>query len=100
MKKSNFQEFIELLMQTLLSLLKVLLMSSFKRDRFVQEDKQGNCIILGNGPSLKTTIEESMALLQNHDIFAVNFFGRVNTTSKLSLNITLLYLLIIGQKVK
>jgi hypothetical protein len=76
MKKAAIQEFIELLIQTLLSLLKILLMSSFRRDRFQSKYKPEKCIVLGNGPSLKSTIDEHLSILQSTDTFGVNFFWK------------------------
>ena len=63
------------LWQSGLSVAKVLLRSKW----FVSLPKvSGNgaeIVVLGNGPSLATTMQEDADFLQNHELFAVNFFA-------------------------
>lgn len=76
MKKSAFQTFIVEFSQTLMSLLKILLMSSWKVKRFKSISASSKCIVLGNGPSLKLTLDQNLESIQNTDSFAVNFFWK------------------------
>lgn len=76
MKKLAIQEFIEQWVQTFLSLVKIMLMSSLRRKKFTSTSHNQKCIILGNGPSLSNTIQEHLNELQSSDTFGVNFFWK------------------------
>lgn len=76
MKKSAFQIFVENLIKTLLSILKIVLMSSWGTKIFKSIDNTDKCYILGNGPSLKLTLKENLDLIKNTDNFAVNAFWK------------------------
>jgi len=78
MKKSSIQTFIEKFIQTLLSLLKIILMSSYGIERFKAKNSQEKCVILGNGPSLSETLEQNLGLIQKTDSFGVNFFWKTD----------------------
>jgi hypothetical protein len=76
MKKTTFQEFIENLVITLLSIIKIILMSNFSIKSFKTKNNVNNCIILGNGPSLKNSLQNDIETIKNTDSFAVNFFWK------------------------
>ena len=69
------------LSETIVSLISVILFSNlitvlkFKKHKnnLVKEDV---CIILGNGPSLKSVIDSNLLKKRNKDVFAVNLFFR------------------------
>lgn len=70
--------FLERLVQSLLTLLKVLVLSrraTFRREIVREGD---SCIILANGPSLNRSIAEHPDFLAGRDLLAVNLFA--NTT--------------------
>ncbi|MCK4662948.1 MAG: hypothetical protein KAT68_08790 [Bacteroidales bacterium] len=73
MGKSSFQIFIENLVLSSLTILKVLLLSKFFI-KFPQRTKCNNCIILGNGPSLNKVISNEIKLLSKNNLFCVNYF--------------------------
>jgi hypothetical protein len=52
--KSKLQYFVEDLINSLLTLLKVILMSKYFVPKIKVKDKRDECVILGNSPSLKT----------------------------------------------
>ncbi len=76
MKKSKIQVFITDLVLTLLSILKILLLSSRGVKRLKREEKVSDCIVLGNGPSLKETLNQHLELIQQRDCVCVNFFWK------------------------
>ena len=51
-------------------------MSSWKMKKFKSLSDTRRCIVLGNGPSLKSTLEQNLKLIQDTDSFAVNFFWK------------------------
>jgi hypothetical protein len=77
MNKSRIQVFIENLVLSSLTILKILLLSNFfiKRIRPIK-NKTKECVILGNGPSLKNFIKNGKEFLANKDLFVVNFFWK------------------------
>jgi hypothetical protein len=58
---------------TCISILKVLLRSKFFLK--LPEADQKSCVILGNGPSLKTSINNHETFLKSHSLFCVNSFA-------------------------
>lgn len=68
--------FSQKLTETTISLLSVCLLASFSTARkFKKLDvnkKNGTCYILGNGPSLKTELENNMEIFRNNDVIVVN----------------------------
>jgi hypothetical protein len=73
--KSQFQIFVENLVLSILTLIKVLLLSScFTTPKAKKTNK--SCVILGNSPSLKETIEKNKNFIEDKDLFAVNFFWK------------------------
>ena len=59
------------LIDTLLSIIRVLFSSYLKKTEQIQK-KHENCILLGNGPSLLTTIQKFENTISNYDVIAVN----------------------------
>lgn len=76
MGKYKIQIFIENLVLSFLTMIKILLTSHFflKKPKNVIENK--DCLILGNSPSLEETIKNNPKFLENKDLFAVNFFWK------------------------
>lgn len=72
--RSAPQAFAENLLASLLSLLKVPLMSKFGLPHPGELRKSDECIILGNGPSLNQSLIELKNQFGDRDLFAVNFF--------------------------
>ncbi len=75
--KRIFEKTEELLLDiynTVISIVKLLLLSKFgiKYPKATSE----NCIILGNGPSLKTSFEENFDFFKKHQLFCVNHFAQ------------------------
>ena len=70
--KSKFQIFIEELMLTILSLVKLMLLTKFNKSSRVNDTRE--CIILANGPSLIDSINENDEFLQSKDLICVNHF--------------------------
>lgn len=69
---------VSLLLQTLISVLSVLIFSSFKNKKYYKKHKSKNstCRVLGNGPSLRFEFERNIEDFKSSeiDIFCVNFF--------------------------
>lgn len=72
MKLDGIGEFVNKLGQSLASLIKVGLMSKGASESS-NIGKGKSLIILGNGPSLRKTLDEDMEWLMAHDLMAVNF---------------------------
>ena len=73
--KSPLQEFIENLFASLLSVIKVLLISKFNL-KIKKINGEFDCVILGNGPSLNDTLKEDLnfVLDDKKKVIAVNSF--------------------------
>lgn len=69
----KLQEFATKMVQTCVSLLKVLVM--FQRPSALPSKKTKYCSVLGNGPSLKVTLEEDLEFLKTTELFCVNNFA-------------------------
>ncbi len=77
MFKFQFQKFLESLYFSLFSIIKVVLFS--KRVRFPKtKPSSSECIILGNGPSLKQTIASHKEFFINKTLVGVNHFAESN----------------------
>lgn len=72
MKFDGLSGFIQKLGSSLTSLLKVALMSK-GGSASSNEGKDRELVIMGNGPSLRTTIDNDFEWLVSHDLMAVNF---------------------------
>lgn len=68
-------------LNTGISLLKVLLRSKFSSNLPSAESE--TCIILGNGPSLKTSFEKHSDFIAKHSLMCVNNFATTNEFEKL-----------------
>lgn len=68
--------FLQKFMETIVSLLSVCFISSFsvarKFEKLKVNRKSDTCYILGNGPSLKTNLEEDIELFRDNDVTVVN----------------------------
>ncbi len=74
--KSRFQIFIEEAFQSLLSFIKIIILSKWFLPKPKIKKIHHEVVILGNGPSLSDTIANNPDFLQNKDLFAVNFFWK------------------------
>lgn len=71
----RIDNYLHLSAETAYSLLRILIGMSFYRLKVLPSDRK-NCIILGNGPSLKKTLQfMSSRPLKETDIYCVNFFA-------------------------
>ncbi|MBV6644238.1 MAG: DUF115 domain-containing protein [Cyclobacteriaceae bacterium] len=70
----SVEEFISKIYQSFISLVKVLLLSKFNA-KIPQSDRK-TCFILGNGPSLKSSIEYFQELFGKNDVLCVNHFAQ------------------------
>ncbi len=86
MDKSKFQIFIENLLLSSLSLLKILLLSKFRIKYEKSRDDDSECIILGNGPSLNKTIAENPFFFKNKTLICVNHFAESDLYKELKPN--------------
>lgn len=82
MLKSKFQIFVENLIKSSLSALKVILLSRPAKNTAYQPTNS-NAIILGNGPSLNNTLTNNQSFLKGKDLFVVNFFWKSEWFTKL-----------------
>ena len=89
MNKSKFQIFTENLYFTLFSMLKIIILSrrnKFPKNKFDTKE----CVILGNGPSLKKTIETHASFLNKKELICVNHFAEAELYGKLKPSIYVL----------
>lgn len=82
MNKSGFQIFIEHTILSALSILKVSLLSSF-RVKIPKKTTHNECVILGNGPSLKNFLQYDHAFVQDKSVVCVNFFSRTDEYTRI-----------------
>lgn len=75
MFKSKPQIFVENLVQSLLSLLKIIVFSKRTGNYKKDIEATGECIIAGNGPSLNDSIKSRPDFFASKHIFAVNHFA-------------------------
>lgn len=68
----HIQSFVQLMIQTVVSCIKIMLL--YKRCSPLPTSKYSTCIVLGNGPSLRNTLEESLPFLSQHELLCVNGF--------------------------
>ncbi len=77
MNKSRFQIFIEDLVVTSLSVLKIILLTKVFTKRILPSGNESkDCVILGNGPSLNNSLEKNADFIKDKDLFVVNFFWK------------------------
>ena len=72
--KSKLQYFIEDLIATTLSWVKVVLLSKWFVPRIKSKKNNSTCVVLGNGPSLNSSLKEHPDFFKDKDLMAVNFF--------------------------
>lgn len=80
--KPKFIIFFDALVASLYSTLKVVLLSKFSLPRPSKIPNQQDCVLLGNGPSLKEFLANHLDFLQGKAVFAVNNFVRTDAFSK------------------
>lgn len=86
--KSKYQIFAENLLFTFLSIIKIILISKKRIKLPIKEHR--SCIILGNGPSLNSTVNQYSDFFKAKDIIGVNYFVRSELYTKLKPNIYIL----------
>lgn len=82
MKSDRLTGFLSNMSASIASLLKVTLLSK-SASRSSDEGKGKQLIILGNGPSLRATIDNDLDTLLSHDLMAVNFAALTDDFLKL-----------------
>lgn len=76
-KKLEWVElFFQNLYHSLLSVLKVIMLSKFNNS--LNNDGLGDCVVLGNGPSLKSSLERNRQFFLDKELFCVNMFPSTN----------------------
>lgn len=78
----QIQKFLQLLFQTKVSCIRILFLSKCIA-KFPKSKKSADCVILGNGPSLLSSITEHPEFFKNKDLFAVNMFANSEFFSQL-----------------
>ncbi len=86
MKKFAWQTFIETLVSSTLSVLKILLMSKPVFNRLPKASSAPEFIVLGNGPSLNAFLLEHRNFLQGKDTLCVNLFPVSNFYTEIQPN--------------
>ncbi|MCF6366841.1 MAG: hypothetical protein L3J35_11630 [Bacteroidales bacterium] len=86
---TTIQQFLNNLNKTLVSIIKIVLLSKVSK---FPKNKLGSdsCIILGNGPSLKSTVETNPNFIKNKTLIAVNHFAETELYSNLKPEIYIL----------
>ncbi|OFX83600.1 MAG: hypothetical protein A2W99_15330 [Bacteroidetes bacterium GWF2_33_16] len=69
----SLQLFLDNLIKTLLSLIKIILLSKWNITIKMKRQSR-DCIILGNGPSLNNVLEKEIDILLGKDLLCVNYF--------------------------
>lgn len=72
--RSGLHDWAENTLLSGLSLGKMLLQSPFPHPLPYDKRKKDSCVILANGPSLSSALEEGMDRLKGYDLFAVNLY--------------------------
>lgn len=73
--------FFRKLINTFLSIVKIVLRSKFNSK--LPEAKEISCVVLGNGPSLKQSLEKHVDFIKQHAIICVNSFSLANEFEEL-----------------
>lgn len=71
----KFSKWLNLFSQTIASMIKILIMSKNSSKFRNLKTNKDKVVILGNGPSLKSTIQDNMNFLQSKELICVNHFG-------------------------
>jgi len=69
-----FQSFLSNLGKTITTIIRIVLWSSW-RIRFRTKKEFDECVILGNGPSLSESLQNHLNILNNRQLFCVNYFS-------------------------
>jgi len=77
----KIQSFINNLFKTILSLLKIILLTR-RVQKLHPADNKRTCTILGNGPSLLSTLEKKPTFLSDSSLLCVNFFADTDLYEK------------------
>jgi len=72
----NFANSVTTIINTGISVLKILFLSKFGVQ--LPQTKEETCIVLGNGPSLKTSFQKHIEKIGKHKLFCVNSFATTN----------------------
>src|ERR1700739_2156423 len=72
-KLKQTEQFFKNIYNSILSCIKIVIVSKFNNR--LPKAKQTECIILGNGPSLKNTLTNDIAVLKKSSLFCVNNFA-------------------------
>ncbi|MFW5726411.1 MAG: hypothetical protein ACOCW4_00955, partial [bacterium] len=80
--KPRYIAFFDDLVASFYSAIKVLLMSRFFLQRPDKINDHRECVLLGNGPSLKDFLDNHLDFLQDKAVFAVNNFVRTDAFPK------------------
>jgi hypothetical protein len=72
----SVRDFIQKIGQTVITLLRVLTLSTWRLPKIKKEKSDQNLIILGNGPSLNELLKKHKIVLESTPKLAVNFFAR------------------------
>ena len=83
MKKTAFQIFVENIVKTYLSVLKIILMSDLRVPALKKLESNSECYVLGNGPSLNNVLETKLDILEKRKCFGVNFFWKSKYFNKI-----------------
>jgi len=74
----NAYHYINIILQTIVSVFSVILFSSYKNSKFIRnfESRKSSCKVLGNGPSLRKEFDYNLDAFKNYenDVFCVNLF--------------------------
>lgn len=71
----RMSKWLKLLNQSLVSLFRIWIMSGNSKSFRKQKSSAGSVIILGNGPSLKSTIESNREIFHQHELVCLNHFA-------------------------
>jgi len=80
----NIQTFLQLFSQTIGSIIKIIFLTKFSFiGKIKKKESNSNLLILGNGPSLKSDIENNLEIIRKFDLLAVNYFATTDYFSTL-----------------
>lgn len=79
----SIQNFLDRFGKSIMSLIKVVLLSKFFLKKYTPENPSPDCIILGNSPSLENSLASNPEFLTGKDLFAVNFFWKSKNFNKI-----------------
>jgi len=68
------QKFLNQLNKTILTLIRIVLLSKIPQ-KLPSDKKFGECVLLGNGPSLTQSLKDHPEFINNRMLFCVNFFA-------------------------